>query len=40
MAKKNGGGANPYVGNGTSPIKAPAIKKSGTQSVTITKRGK
>lgn len=40
MAKKTGGGANPYVGNGTAPVKAPNIKKSGTQSVQITKKGK
>ena len=39
MAKKTGG-SNPYVGNGTEHIKAPNIKKSGTQSVKITKKGK
>ena len=40
MANKNAGGANPYVGNGTAPVKAPSIKKSGTQSVNIIKKGK
>lgn len=32
MAKKN-----VYVGNGTTPIKAPSIQNTGTQSVKIIK---
>lgn len=41
MAKKGGGGASPYVGNGNTPVKAPHIKGGGTESVKIiTPKGK
>jgi hypothetical protein len=41
MAKKSGGGASPYVGNGNTPVKAPHIKGGGTESVKIiTPKGK
>lgn len=37
MAKKNGGGANPYAGNSGAPVKATGIKKGGATSVSIKK---
>lgn len=42
MAKKGGGGASPYAGNGNQPVKAPYIKSNaGTQSIKIiTTKGK
>jgi hypothetical protein len=37
MAKKTGGGANPYAGNSGAVVKATNIKKGGTTSVKIIK---
>lgn len=41
MAKKGGGGSNPYAGNSGTPVNATNIKKGGATGVRIiTSKGK